>query len=233
MRKISKEELLSFNTNIVSVLSQDRLNSFEGDLQAYYSNRLLALKAGHKIAEIEIYLRNKLNHCLSILYGNDWILSKDNLQIIKPKNKLPLEKLSSNQILSSLMLGDVIDLIEAYRIESYMFELKQMDFKKYHWSNKNTCRINEKKSKFTNFEKNSIVFNLVRTIRNRAFHWENLYKTTYKENGDIYPRITCKKNGTTIGIMPEMILDFLDDLIDNINNPIIKTYKNIECNYKK
>lgn len=70
---------------------------------------------------------------------------------------------------------------------------------------------------FSNLDKNIIVFNLLRTIRNRAFHWENLLKTR-EMNGEKFPRITHRENGTVVGVMPEMILCFLDDLINTIDN---------------
>lgn len=61
MSKIPKEELLDFRADITPILSQERLESYEGNIQNYYTNRLLALQAGHKIAEIEVYLRNMLD----------------------------------------------------------------------------------------------------------------------------------------------------------------------------
>lgn len=121
------------------------------------------------------------------------------------------------------MLGEVIELIRAFRVESYMFDLKDMNFKNYHWDNKNFCRINGKKSNFSNLDKNIIVFNLIRNIRNRAFHWENLLKVRMIDNIP-YPRITHKENETFIGVMPEKILDFLDDLIACIGNDALKSY---------
>ena len=65
-----------------------------------------------------------------------------------------------------------------------------MDFKKYHWSNNDFFKINGKKTFFSNVSKVEIVLNLIRDIRNRCFHWENLTKVTVKEDGKVYPRIT-------------------------------------------
>lgn len=67
-------------------------------------------------------------------------------------------------------------------------------------------------------------------IRNRAFHWENLLKTriikgeTYPCIVTIYPKNEERSNQTIIGIMPDKILDFLDDLIESIGNVEIKSY---------
>ncbi|RDU69343.1 CAAX protease [Helicobacter brantae] len=227
MQKLSKDTLKSFRANITSILSPERLKSFEGDIESYYKNRLLALRAGHKIAEIEIYLRNMLDFCLRELVGEEWIREERSLQHIKPKTHLPLIELSLSQILSSLMLGEVIDLIGEYKIEHYMFELEDLDFSKYHWSNKNSGYLNGRKNRFSNVAKVCIALNLLRNIRNRAFHWENLLKIR-KNNGVIYPRITHKAWGVKIGIPPEKILEFLDDLIDSIENEVIKSHQNID-----
>lgn len=233
MKKLPKSTLLSFRSDIVAVLSPWRLESYEGNIKSYYDNRLLALKAGHKIAEIEIYLRNILDFCLCQLIGENWIKSERSLELIKIKNNTHFDELSPNQILSSLMLGEIVKLVKEYRIEDYMFDLTCFDFKKYHWSNRNFCFVNNKKTPFTQIEKNTIVLNLIKNIRNRAFHWENLLKTTIKENGEVFPRITHKEKGTRIGIAPELILQFLDDLIENIGNSTIESYRNVRVEYER
>lgn len=240
MNKIPKEEILSFRADISSILSQERLESYDGDIQSYYTNRLLALKAGHKIAEIEVYLRNMLDFCLTKLIGEDWIKLPHNLEITNIKGHTSPEELTSSQILSRLTLGKVIEFINTYKVEHYMLDLRDMDFKKYHWNNRNVGYVNGRKTHFSNVAKVEIALNLTREIRNRCFHWENLLKVTIKENGSIYPRITTiypknqiKNHQTRIGIAPEKILEFLDDLLISINNPTMKNFQNIEINYRE
>lgn len=239
MNKIPKEEILAFRDNISSILSKERLESYDGDIQSYYTNRLLALKAGHKIAEIEVYLRNMLDFCLSKLEGEDWIKTPRSLALIKEKGKIPLQDKTPSQILSSLMFGELVSLINLYKIEHYMFDLRDMDFKKYHWRNRGFGYVNGRKNHFSNVSKVEIVLNLIRDIRNRCFHWENLTKVTVKEDGKVYPRITTiypknqiKSHQTNIGIAPEMILVFLDDLIENINNQVMKKYQDIDMSFR-
>lgn len=234
MKKLSKDVLDSFDKDIYLILSTKRLEGYEGDIQKYYQNRLLALQVGHKIAEIEIFLRNKLDFCLVELEGEEWIRSERALLYIEQKGYIDFQGKSNHQILSSLMLGEVIRLIEEYKIETNMFDLSNLDFRKYHWGNNNFFRIRGKKTYFSNIDKNIIVFNLIRTIRNRAFHWENLLKVRvidekiYPRLVTIYPKTNIYKNQTIIGLMPEMILDFLDDLIDCINNEVMKKYRSLE-----
>ena len=233
-KKISKDKLRTFDSDITSILSKQQLQSYDENIatsiEKYYNNRILALEAGHKIAELEIYLRNKMDFCLRELIGEDWIKNSKVLSSVKPKSHIPLEELEHDQILSSLMLGEIIDLIQKYEILHYMLDLSSLDFKKYHQGNRNFFYSNGKKNKFSNISKVRIALNLIRNIRNRAFHWENLGKTR-QNSGISYPRITHKEEGTIIGIMPQNILIFLDDLIDIIDNPEMKGYKNIKVKY--
>lgn len=224
MKKLSPDTLEAFNQNAFSILSLKRLEGYEGSIKKHYENLSLAFQSGQRIATLEIYLRNKLDFCLREIEGEEWIKSEKSLEQIRQKGHIPLLELQTHQILSSLMFGELIALIGIYGVKHYMFDLRKLDFKKYHWSNRNYGYVNGKKVAFSNIDKNSIILNLIRTIRNRAFHWENLLKVTEKENGDVFPRITHKENNSTIGIMPEMILVFLDDLIDCVGNEVIKKY---------
>lgn len=90
---------------------------------------------------------------------------------------------------------------------------------------------NFRKNHFSSVSKVEISLNLIRSIRNRYFHWENLLKVTIKEDGRIYPKHQNKTNQARIGIAPEMILEFLDDLIACIDNQVIKQHQNIEIKY--
>ena len=237
MSKIPKEELLDFRADITSILSQERLESYEGNIQNYYTNRLLALQAGHKIAEIEVYLRNMLDFCMKKTKGSEWIKSEESLKLISAKSHIPQQELSSSQILASLMLGEVVELINFYKMKNYMFDLEDMDFKKYHWNNRNVGYVNGRKTQFSNVAKVEITLNLIRVIRNRCFHWENLLKTRilkdkeYPRIATIYPKNEVREKQTIVGIMPEMILVFLDDLLNAINNPMMKRFQDIKMKF--
>lgn len=232
MKKLSLDTLQNFDKDIISILSSQRLESYKGNIEQYYANRILAFRAGHKIAELEIYLRNKMDFCLRELVGEEWIKEEESLGLITQKGHTPLQSLSPSQILSSLMLGEIVGLINHYKIENYMLNLKDIDFKKYHRSNRNFFYIGSKKSHFSNVSKVNTALNLIRNIRNRAFHWENLLKVTIKDNGEIFPRITHKERGSTIGVMPDKILEFLDDLLDCIGNQVIKEFQDLEIKYR-
>ena len=55
----------------------------------------------------------------------------------------------------------------------------------------------------------------------QSFHWENLMKIR-NNDGKIFPRLTTKKHETIIGIAPQNIQAFLNDLLDNINKDLIE-----------
>lgn len=222
MEKISSDELKEFDKDIVAILSLERLESYEGDLDKHFENLKLAQRIVKRLSILEIYLRNKLDYCLKRLVGEEWIQSEIALSIIKERGNISI--LQSHQILSSLMLGELLKFINIYKVEHYMFDLRDMDFRKYHWKNRNFFYIGERKSRFSNVEKVNTALNLMRTIRNRAFHWENLLKTrTIK--GVVFPRITHSEKNSTLGVMPDKILVFLDDLINTIDNEVIRKYQ--------
>ncbi len=54
-----------------------------------------------------------------------------------------------------------------------------MDFKQYYNGNTNKIRIGFNRSKISNVLKSKITLNLLRNIRNRVYHWENLLKTKH------------------------------------------------------
>lgn len=169
--------------------------------------------------------------------GSEWIKSEESLKLISAKSHIPQQELSSSQILASLMLGEVVELINFYKMKNYMFDLEDMDFRKYHWNNRNVGYVNGRKTQFSNVAKVEITLNLIRVIRNRCFHWENLLKTRilkdkeYPRIATIYPKNEVREKQTIVGIMPEMILVFLDDLLNAINNPMMKRFQDIKMKF--
>lgn len=90
--------------------------------------------------------------------------------------------------------------------------LGNINFLDYDSSNRNFWIKDSRKTYFKNFEKVDIVLSLLQNLRNRSYHWENITKTINK-NGIDYPRLTTKVKNTHIGINPNKIEIFLDDLI--------------------
>ena len=69
---------------------------------------------------------------------------------------------------------------------------------------------------FVNIQKVKICYSLILTIRNRAFHFENLYKLN--EYGA--PRISTRLNDKIVGVMPDMLETFIDDVLDCLDSEI-------------
>ena len=86
-------------------------------------------------------------------------------------------------------------IIDEAKIHNDTFNLDKLDFKKY--------------SKFNllNYQKVKILYDLAVKIRNRAFHFENLYKL----NDD--QRISTRVGKTLVGIDPQMLEDFINDAL--------------------
>ncbi|EBF6019875.1 hypothetical protein FI603_02835 [Campylobacter coli] len=105
-------------------------------------------------------------------------------------------------------------------MQNKILDLSAFDFRKYSSSNRNFFIYENTKQGFDNIDKVNIVLNLLHTLRNRACHFENLLKIRENDN-KLYPRISTKEKGTNIGLMPDKIENFLNDLICLINKDLL------------
>lgn len=75
---------LSYLTKTLSLFfPKKRLEGYEGSLEAHYANLKLAFEVGKRIANLEIFLRNKLDFCLKRIEGENWIKEQKALTIIR------------------------------------------------------------------------------------------------------------------------------------------------------
>ncbi|GAA7596754.1 hypothetical protein HpMMM16_04810 [Helicobacter pylori] len=217
------QDLQHFKNDITLILSRERLDTYD-NLEQYKENLKLISFITPKISNLEIYLRNALDYCLTQIKGSDWVFSENSLtDLINEQKK---KEITHSLILSKMSLGAVIRLIFCYKLEGSILDLKHINFKSYYPNNKNTLFINNKKNPLSSASKVHIALNLLWTIRNRAYHWENLLKT--KPNNR--PRITTYFTGLkdndrakmpinmNISVEPSKIVLFLDDLIKSIGN---------------
>ncbi|MEJ8610501.1 CAAX protease [Helicobacter pylori] len=215
------QDLQHFKNDITLILSRERLDTYD-NLEQYKENLKLISFITPKISNLEIYLRNALDHCLTQIKGSDWVFSENSLtDLINEQKK---KEITHSLILSKMSLGAVIRLIFCYKLEGVILDLKRINFKSYYPNNKNTLFINNKKNPLSSTSKVHIALNLLWTIRNRTYHWENLLKT--KPNNR--PRITTSFTGLkdndrakmpmNISVEPSKIVLFLDDLIKSIGN---------------
>ncbi|WP_033751468.1 hypothetical protein [Helicobacter pylori] len=217
------QDLQHFKNDITLILSEERLVAYDS-LEQYQENLKLISFITPKISNLEIYLRNALDYCLNQMKGSGWVFSENSLTDLINDQKEKKKEITHSLVLSKMSLGKVIRLIFCYKLEGVVLDLRAYRFKTYYHENKDTLLIRGKKQLLYNYIKARIALNLLWTIRNRAYHWENLLKI--KPNNR--PRIATSFNGETenipmdkilvIGIEPNKIALFLDDLIKSIGN---------------
>lgn len=211
-------------TNFNDLFSQTRLSSYDNDIIKHYDNLKLVGKITPKIATLEIILRNKLDNKLSE-QDNDWIKNSNDEKIKKAKDEIKYREknriLSHHQYLSRMSLGVIIYLIKENKLQNSIMDLKNINFINYNQYNRNFFFKNGIKLRFRNTHKVDIVLSLLQNLRNRSYHWENILKTTEK-NGKHYPRLTTKIENAYIGINPQKVELFLDDLIKTFDEGILE-----------
>ncbi|WRA87952.1 CAAX protease [Helicobacter pylori] len=217
------QDLKHFKNDITLILSKDRLVAYDS-LEQYKENLKPISFTTPKISNLEIYLRNALDYCLTQIKGSEWVFNESALTPLIKELKEKKKEITHSLILSKMSLGAVIRLIFCYTLERVILDLRAYRFRAYYHENKDTLLIKGKKRLLYNYIKAHIALNLLWTIRNRAYHWENLLKIQPNNR----PRIATPFNGKTenipmdrilvIGIEPNKITLFLDDLIKSIEN---------------
>ncbi|RKV11602.1 CAAX protease [Helicobacter pylori] len=226
------QDLQDFKNDITLILSKDRLETYD-NLEQYKENLKLIASITPKISNLEIYLRNALDYCLTQIKGNEWVFNESALTPLIKELKEKKKEITHSLILSKMSLGAVIRLIFCYKLEGVVLDLRAYRFRAYYHENKDTLLIKNRKQNLSNYAKAHIALNLLWTIRNRAYHWENLLKIQPNKR----PRIATPFNGKTenipmdkilvIGIEPNKITLFLDDLIKSIGNKNLESLSSL------
>ncbi|MGN8437515.1 CAAX protease [Helicobacter pylori] len=217
------QDLKHFKNDITLILSKERLDTYDS-LEQYKENLKPISFITPKISNLEIYLRNALDYCLTQIKGSEWVFNENSLTDLINEQKEKKREITHSLILSKMSLGAVVRLIFCYKLEGVILDLRAYRLRAYYHENKDTLLIKGKKRLLYNYIKAHIALNLLWTIRNRAYHWENLLKIQPNKR----PRITTSFSGKTknipmdrilvIGIEPNKITLFLDDLIKSIGN---------------
>ena len=202
---------------LTTLFSQARLNGYTS-LDEHEANLALIGKISHKIGILEIILRNSVDNLMQST-NSLWIESlPSDLELKIPKEPNP----TRDKLVSIQSLGFWVRVVEHYKIHNKIFSqifLDSLNLQKYYAKNRN--RFN-RRMWLRNYHKAKAVLQLFRLIRNRAFHFENLYKFT--DNG--YPRLNVKitnkhKESVYIAIEPSKIITFFDDLIVSFDKDLI------------
>ncbi len=226
------QDLQDFKNDITLILSEERLAAYDS-LEQYKENLKLIASITPKISNLEIYLRNALDHCLTQIKGSDWVFNESALTPLIKELKEKKKEITHSLILSKMSLGAVVRLIFCYTLEGVVLDLRAYRFRTYYHENKDTLLIKNRKQNLSNYAKAHIALNLLWTIRNRAYHWENLLKIQPNKR----PRITTSFSGKTenipmdkilvIGVEPNKITLFLDDLIKSIGNKNLESLSSL------
>ncbi|NHA92362.1 CAAX protease [Helicobacter pylori] len=72
------QDLQDFKNDITLILSKDRLDTYDS-LEQYKENLKLIASITPKISNLEIYLRNALDYCLTQIKGSDWVFNESTL----------------------------------------------------------------------------------------------------------------------------------------------------------
>ncbi|MBH0273230.1 CAAX protease [Helicobacter pylori] len=84
------QDLQYFKNDITLILSEERLVAYDS-LEQYKENLKLISFITPKISNLEIYLRNALDYCLTQIKGSEWVFNESALtpfdQRIKRKEK--------------------------------------------------------------------------------------------------------------------------------------------------
>lgn len=206
---------------ILSPLLQTRLFSHSRlagytDTTEHENNLALIASIAHKIGIVEIILRNTID---TILSQSDTLWLENLPNTISCEGDLQTQ--SRDKIISSQNLGFWLKAVEHHKIHNQLFNLKfldNLDFKKYFVKNPRYFYS----TSLMRHHKVKAILLLLRLIRNRAFHFENLYKIV----GNGYPRLNVKimnkyNENIYIAIHPSKIQDFLNDILASFHKDLI------------
>ena len=209
----SKKPKISQN-ELIELYSAKRIESFKDDHEANFE---MIDKIASKLGRVEIIIRNRIDRVMCE-QDNEWILHL-------PKKIFKLDddngRIKDHDILVSRQtFGFWVKVAEYYKIEGKIFQtnlFNNFSFKKY--SNFN---IDKPSGQYLfDWQIASVLLRLLKNIRNRAFHFENLFKM--KDNK---PRLNAfndfRKFQIIVGVKPDKIETFLNDILYSFNEKLCK-----------
>lgn len=203
----------------IELFSKARIDSYSS-IDEHEANFEMIDKIASKLTRIEIIIRNRIDRKMC---------EKNQYWMFDLPGDIKLDsddgEIKDHDILVSRQtFGFWVKVARHYKIESDVFEknyLNNLSFQKY-------CQFNHdkdrgKKRPFRRWQKSRIVLQLAKSIRNRAFHSENLLKM--QKNG--LPRLSVKvdfenKDFAIKRINPNKLVNFLDDVLESFKVDIKK-----------
>ena len=191
----------------IDLYSQSRLNGYSS-IDEHEQNFQMLDKIASKLGRIEIIIRNRIDRKMS-QSNKGWLFHLPEHIHLDASD----ETQDHDTLVSRQTFGFWIKVVRYYEIEECAFKkefLSNYSFKKYYA--KNTEKTN--KEYLFSWQIASMILQLTKNIRNRAFHLENLLKL--QQNG--LPRLSAKvdfeNNDFAIKrINPNKLITFLDDIL--------------------
>ncbi|GAA8261040.1 CAAX protease [Helicobacter pylori] len=154
------QDLQYFKNDITLILSKGRLAAYDS-LEQYKENLKFISFITPKISNLEIYLRNALDYCLTQMKGSEWVFSESALTPLIKELKEKKKEITHSLILSKMSLGAVVRLIFCYKLEGVILDLRAYRFRAYYHENKDTLLIKNRKQNLSNYAKAHIALNLL------------------------------------------------------------------------
>ena len=192
----------------IDLYLQARLNGYSST-QEHEQNFQMLDKIASKLSRIEIIIRNRIDRKMS--QGNkDWLFNLPEHIHLDASD----ETQDHDTLVSRQTFGFWIKVVRYYEIEECAFKkefLSNYSFKKYYA--KNTEKTN--KEYLFSWQIASMILQLTKNIRNRAFHLENLLKLQQNGLPRLSAKVDFKKNIFAIKrISPNKLVKFLDDILN-------------------
>ena len=196
-----------------ALFSKGRISSYDNTKQ-HFDNFDLIAQISENLGIAEVLLRNKVDFIMRRL-DSAWLNNLPSaIKLDIPKNE---PNPTHDKLVSFQTLGFWLKVVEYYRIHNQIFSkefLDNLDFKRYYAKNANHLKNG---SNLRRYYKVNLLLHLLRNLRNRAFHFENLYRL----NNDNKPRLSAKFDDNNpkivINLEATKIQTFLNDLIDELS----------------
>ena len=196
----------------IELYSSPRIDS-HSSIDEHETNFEMLGSIAPKLAKIEIIIRNRIDRKMCEK-NRDWIFDlADSIGLDDDKGRIREHDI----LVSRQTFGFWIRVVEHYKIHSCAFDKEFLDgfsFKKYYEKNKE--RLN--KIPLSNYQKAYGILLLTKSIRNRAFHFENLLKLRAFGVPRLSVRVDfSKEKFYYFNIKPNMIIRYLDDILQGFD----------------
>lgn len=199
----------------IELYSSPRIDSYSS-IDEHEANFEMLGRIAPKLARIEIIIRNRIDRkmCEKNRY---WMFDlADSIRLDDDKGRIKEHDI----LVSRQSFGFWIRVVEHYKIHSCAFDKEFLDgfsFKKYYEKNKE--RLN--KIPLSNYQKAYGILLLTKSIRNRAFHFENLLKLRALGVPRLSVRVDfSKEKFYYFNIKPNMIIQYLDDILQSFDKEL-------------